>query len=82
MGHEYAGGKCMICGYDKCQSALEFHHIDPKTKFKDVSKLKIYAWKRVKVEIDKCLYVCANCHREIHEGLFILGTDLPLPIAS
>ena len=29
---EYKGGKCEICGYDKCISALEFHHIDPDTK--------------------------------------------------
>lgn len=26
------GGKCSICGYDKCQQALEFHHIDKSTK--------------------------------------------------
>jgi hypothetical protein len=26
------GGKCQICGYNKNQSALCFHHTDPKTK--------------------------------------------------
>lgn len=26
---EYKGGKCQICGYNKCTSALEFHHLDP-----------------------------------------------------
>ena len=26
------GGKCCICGYDKCLSALEFHHTDPNEK--------------------------------------------------
>ena len=26
------GAKCQICGYDKCQNALQFHHIDPSKK--------------------------------------------------
>jgi len=26
------GGKCEICGYTKCLSALVFHHKNPKTK--------------------------------------------------
>ena len=26
------GGKCGICGYDKCVEALEFHHLDPSPK--------------------------------------------------
>lgn len=26
------GGKCEICGYDKCQDALVFHHEDPSEK--------------------------------------------------
>ena len=26
------GGKCCICGYDKCLRALEFHHLDPLKK--------------------------------------------------
>lgn len=26
---EYKGGKCQVCGYNKCASALEFHHLDP-----------------------------------------------------
>src|SRR4051794_18799448 len=27
-----AGGKCVICGYQRCQRALQFHHLDPRTK--------------------------------------------------
>ena len=26
------GSKCQICGYNKSQNALEFHHIDPEEK--------------------------------------------------
>lgn len=29
----------------------------------------IWSWERAKREIDKCLLVCSNCHREIHHGL-------------
>ena len=29
---EYKGGKCEICGYDKCISALESHHLNPNEK--------------------------------------------------
>lgn len=27
---EYKGGKCQVCGYNKCASALEFHHLHRK----------------------------------------------------
>lgn len=32
MAIEYKGGKCQICGYDKCVGALEFHHLNSKEK--------------------------------------------------
>lgn len=32
MSIEYKGGKCSICGYNKCAGALEFHHLDPSQK--------------------------------------------------
>src|SRR5438270_13139423 len=28
----YLGGKCVACGYCRCQAALEFHHPDPALK--------------------------------------------------
>ena len=67
---EYKGGKCEICGYDKCKQALEFHHIDPNEKeFGIGEKGYTRSIERVKEEVDKCLLVCANCHRELHAGL-------------
>lgn len=62
------GGKCQICGYNKCNSALEFHHINPEEKDITLSR-SIYSWEKTKQELKKCICVCANCHREIHEGL-------------
>ena len=63
---EYMGGQCQICGYKRHQAALEFHHIDPKTKSFGIGGYgHSRSWERVKQELAKCLLVCANCHREI-----------------
>jgi len=64
---EYKGGKCKRCGYDKCIEALEFHHKDPSKKDFGISGKNIRSIERCKEEIDKCILLCANCHREIHE---------------
>jgi hypothetical protein len=66
---EYKGGKCERCGYDKCVDALEFHHINPTQKDKNFGNIKIRKWETQKNELDKCICVCANCHREIHAEL-------------
>ena len=66
---EYKGGKCEKCGYNKCIDALEFHHIDPTQKDKNFGNLKLRKWEDQKKELDKCICVCANCHREIHAEL-------------
>lgn len=63
---EYKGGKCTKCGYSKCDGALEFHHLNPKEKDPNFIKLRNHTFERAKKEIDKCILVCANCHREIH----------------
>ena len=70
MAIEYKGGKCALCGYNKCQDALEFHHKDDKHKKFGVSQDGLTrSWERVKKEISKCILVCANCHRELHNNL-------------
>ena len=64
----YKGGSCVICGYNKYLGSLDFHHIDPSDKTsKSFSGGK--SFKSIKDELDKCLLVCSNCHREIHGGL-------------
>tara|TARA_R110002095_G_scaffold160117_1_gene138823 strand:+ start:112 stop:723 length:612 start_codon:yes stop_codon:yes gene_type:complete len=63
----YKGGKCEKCGYDKCPSALEFHHLEPSGKDFTISHVKQTAWgSKITDELDKCALLCANCHREVH----------------
>jgi len=64
----YLGGKCKICSYDRCPTALEFHHIDEQNKRFSISNNLNKAWNKIKDELNKCILVCANCHREIHQG--------------
>jgi len=65
---EYKGGCCEICKYDKCVDALEFHHKNPAEKDFSVGG-QSKSFEKLKNEVDKCVLVCANCHREIHAGL-------------
>lgn len=75
MAVEYKGGKCQMCGYARCMGALEFHHSDPSKKDFGISMNGLTrAWTKVKAEVDKCVLVCANCHREIHAGITQLST--------
>jgi hypothetical protein len=63
----YKGGKCVKCGYNKCVAALEFHHINPALKeFGMGQNGATKSWATIKQELDKCILLCANCHREIH----------------
>lgn len=67
MAVEYKGGKCSLCGYDKCIDALEFHHQDEKSKKFGLSQSGLTrSWEKTKFELDKCIIICANCHRELH----------------
>jgi 5-methylcytosine-specific restriction endonuclease McrA len=70
---EYAGGECKICGYKVYLGALEFHHLDPSKKDIGFSKFGRTSWDKNKEkiieELDKCVLLCANCHREVHGGL-------------
>jgi hypothetical protein len=64
---DYLGGECSNCGYNKCNAALEFHHLDPNEK--DISYLNNrMSFTKLKLELDKCVLLCANCHREHHSS--------------
>jgi predicted transcriptional regulator len=69
---DYKGGSCITCGYSKSLSALEFHHRDPNEKDLPPSKLNNHKFEDIKVELDKCDLLCANCHREEHDRLRLI----------
>ena len=76
MAIELAGGRCQICGYQRCIEALEFHHLGDKGKDFSISdKGHSRSWSRVKKEIARCALLCANCHREVHIGLHNVKND-------
>jgi hypothetical protein len=66
---EYKGGKCEICGYDKSYKAMDFHHTNPTEKDRHISRMMDWSRERIKKELDKCILLCANCHREEHEKI-------------
>jgi hypothetical protein len=73
---EYKGGKCKACGYERCVGALELHHINKADKsFGIGDKGYTRSWEKIKVELDKCILVCANCHREIEAGILQLPIE-------
>ena len=74
---EYKGGKCVICGYNSSTWAFDLHHVDSSTKDFGLSVRGLTrSWQKLKEEADKCVLVCANCHREVHAGV----TQLPKEI--
>lgn len=67
MAVEYLGGKCCLCKYNRCMAALDFHHVDESTKKFGLSQDGMTrSWDKTRKELDKCVLLCANCHREIH----------------
>jgi hypothetical protein len=74
---EYKGGKCMLCGYNRCVDALDLHHLDATQKEFGISSGGLTrAWSKVVAEADKCILICANCHREVHAGIVKVQPDL------
>lgn len=71
MAIEYKGSKCHECRTSfEHQSVYKFHHLDPNSKdFSIAAKGHTISWEKMKVELDKCIMVCASCHRAIHESI-------------
>jgi hypothetical protein len=63
---ELLGGRCVRCGYDKCDKALNFHHPDDNKAF-GISEASCGSWDRLVEELSKCVLLCANCHAEVHD---------------
>ena len=82
---KYLGNECMICGYKRCKQALESHHVIEEDKSFNISKKGLTCkWETLIQELNKCILLCSNCHREYHYGMIhkttlseALRKDLP-----
>ena len=65
------GNKCSRCGIILSKmwppSCFEFHHVNGKRDKEDtIGAFLSLSDKRALIELEKCVLVCANCHRAIH----------------
>lgn len=73
---KYKGGACVLCGYHRYFGALELHHKNGHEKsFAIGDKGYTRSWEKVKAEADKCVLLCANCHREVSAGIVQLPSE-------
>lgn len=72
-----AGGRCRLCGYERCAAALEFHHLDPSAKEFGLSQRGAHSIEKLRAEIRKCVLLCSNCHAEVEAGFVELRAVLP-----
>lgn len=61
---------CVVCGENE-SSCLDFHHKDASEKEGAIATLlsKNNSFNAVLKEIEKCVVLCANCHRKYHAGV-------------
>lgn len=78
---EYKGGCCQKCGWVGNLAAYDFHHLDPNEKDFNPSAVELAnkSWFEVKKELDKCILLCAICHRITHNDY---ENDIFLTIAN
>jgi hypothetical protein len=68
-----AGGRCAICGYDRCVAALQFHHRNPSDKAFGLSAAGVTrSIEAARAEAGKCDLLCSNCHAEVEAGFTAL----------
>jgi hypothetical protein len=85
---EYLGGQCADCGLQTDIVAVyDFHHKDGGEKTAGLSDfLTLKNWQRMQEELDKCVLLCANCHRALrpkaHPREGIVWTGVPVHFHS
>jgi len=56
---------CALCSEDDI-AALDLHHVDEKESLISQLLKNSCGWSRIIAEIEKCICLCANCHRKVH----------------
>lgn len=59
--------KCSHCS-ENHPAVLDFHHEDPSMKEFNISSMikRRNSIETIESEIEKCIVLCANCHRKLH----------------
>lgn len=63
------GNKCAKCKstFDSC--VYDFHHLNPDEKKFTISENMLVSEKKFFEEVNKCILLCANCHRLTHKEI-------------
>lgn len=61
---EYLGGMCQDCAGVFHPNVYNFHHLRDKGFV--WNRLRLRTWKQIVEELNKCVLLCANCHRLRH----------------
>lgn len=57
--------ECKKCGENR-QYVLDFHHLNSEEKDFTIGQFRKGSFSILKEEIEKCVVLCSNCHREYH----------------
>ena len=60
---EYLGGHCTDCLNEFPPYVYDFHHLNPEIKEHSITRIMGRKWENIVTELDKCVLLCANCHR-------------------
>ena len=60
---EYLGDHCADCKNEFPYYVYDFHHTDPTIKDFEISHIMGRKWENIVPELNKCVLLCANCHR-------------------
>jgi len=71
MIFQYKGSKCAHCSLHEPDhlEIYDYHHVDPATKLYMISDVIKGSLDKLMIEVDKCLLLCAHCHRKEHTRL-------------
>ena len=80
--YENIGDCCVLCGYNKCATALELHHTKEteltikRREGKSTSSGWNIRWDDLKADAPHMVMLCSNCHKEVHSGMH---PEIPVP---
>ena len=80
---EEAGGACCLCGYGRTMRALHFHHLEPSQKRHEINAKGVaIAIDKLRVEAQKCVLLCSNCHAEVEDGTAFIPAEVLTGLTS